>query len=67
VTLYTLQNSFTGGKRKGSLRLSKKLPFFKVKEGTPEEEKEGKILLTATVHYKPLFLADFVKLLKVYF
>ena len=40
-----LQNSFSGGKRKGSLRLSKKLPFFKVKEGSPDEEKEGKAVL----------------------
>ena len=42
-----LQNSFSGsgGKRKGSLRLSKKLPFFKMKEGSPDDEKEGKSLL----------------------
>ena len=39
------QNSFsTGSKRKGSLRLSKKLPFFKMKEGSPDEDKEGGML-----------------------
>ena len=40
--LLSSQNSFSGGKRKGSLRLSKKLPFFKMKDGSPDEEKEGK-------------------------
>lgn len=41
-----LQNSSSGGgdgRRKGNL--SKKLPFFKMKDSSPYEEKEGKICL----------------------
>ncbi|XP_065889304.1 disks large homolog 1-like isoform X2 [Dysidea avara] len=52
------RNSFSGagGKRKGSLRLSKKLPFFKVKEGSPDEDKEGVVDDSHIPSYEPVML-----------